>query len=580
MKLQILKLLIAALCLWGAQIQAANVTITTSVNKGIASITYGTDPHNYVSQYSGAPVFRAQKGTDTGKVYEPLGPPVLSTTNTPNDTITMSSPNVVLTVITVAGADGYGFNVKVLNNYPTDIVEWDLKLYTHAFEGLPTYDGTVSLSNGQNGYDINDALRFVFDDNTQVSNPWQCWFSSLIPISMHFSPKNYPQAWEVWFNADTNQPGIYCVTQIPAGKSLNFDTQMKFSATQPDPTLTAPTAFSLQKARWPMMVRQDLYPAHSIIGADWLASSPGAGAPPYPNNLNRWNNDPNLMLYDANGQLLAKSGDYSGLKKLASFMIGRIHWCNSRTKAAGGIGVIHWDLYDGQRYAQPGLSYKGDPRVSQVECPELWYSDANYPISVIRQVEEELDSDGTTHMYGWLTGIGLRASVWTGPPIGPNQRTYRTLDEGVQNLLDKIEIAYWAGHRLFYLDSFGPYNTPPQAYAVELIRQVMAVYPDILLIPESYGRDDMYSAGCPWKNTASSSPVVRQIWGTAYAMTRMQNSGTIDMRPGHPNYPATVALMHKMYTAGDCIIANSYSGTPTEVEQAGTIEAGIKNGTL
>ena len=65
-------------------------------NKGINSITY-EDTFNYVhSSYSSAPVLRMQKTGDIAKVYEPLGTPVVSTTNSPKDTFTMTSANVVL----------------------------------------------------------------------------------------------------------------------------------------------------------------------------------------------------------------------------------------------------------------------------------------------------------------------------------------------------------------------------------------------------------------------------------------------------------------------------------------------------
>jgi hypothetical protein len=569
-------------------------------NKGINSITYG-DTFNYVhSSYSGVPVLRLQKVGDTSKVYEALSAPVISTTSQPNDTLTMKSANAALILVWSVFEDGYDLTGVIQNNYPINAIDYDLKLYTHRFRNsIPTWDGTTKWLSNQQGWDINAALEIVFNDPGQSHNPWQCWSSSLGPFTCKFNPKNYTSTtpgWEIYLHADTDQPGIYCVRPIASGDSVKFNVQIKFSANKPDPTIVAPKAFSIQSNRWPMQVHQDRYPTRMGLGANWFCTCPPSGQSNAACNPNGWNNDRTLKLYDTDGKLCASKGDYTGIKQLWDFIKGRMLWCNYVTHKAGGLGVIHWDFWYGQKYTQPGLSYIGDSTISRSKCPELWYSDANWTsISsmFLTWMKYAYNGSSPPTFLGdhWLVGAGLRASIWTNAP--PKQRTYPDLTIGVKNLIDKIYPLYWAGHRVFYLDSFGPYSTPPQAYAVDLVRKVMVQYPDILLIPEAYSRVDMYSASYPFRDMtptrsnysgAGTSAQAPLIWPRAASMVRWQNKGDVQMNPSDVNYPATVEKFKVAYNpggvAGDCVLANCYSGSPTEFEQAMDIYHKIEIGEL
>jgi len=264
-------------------------------NQGINSITYG-DTFNYVhSSYSGVPVLRMQKVGDTSKVYEPLGVPIISTTAQANDTLTMKSANAVLILVSSVFENGYSFAGTVQNDYPTDAIGYDLKLYTHKFRNwIPTWDGSAKWPSSQQGWDINAALEILFNDPGEPVNPWQCWFSSLSPFTCRWNPKNYSSStpgWEIYLHAETNQPGIYCVRPIPAGGSIKFNVQVHFSASQKDPIVVAPKAFRIQSDRWPLQIRQDLYPTRMGLGANWFCTSPPSGQTNAPNNPNGWNND-------------------------------------------------------------------------------------------------------------------------------------------------------------------------------------------------------------------------------------------------------------------------------------------------
>jgi hypothetical protein len=166
----------------------------------------------------------------------------------------------------------------------------------------------------------------------------------------------------------------------------------------------------------------------------------------------------------------------------------------------------------------------------------------------------------------------------------------RYIGRGYADLTGKIDRC--TGWGSDYIDSYGPYNTPPQAYDPALLRQVVAAYPDILLIPEGKA-PYLFSAGYPWMDRVAtrqvysgsgSTPQAAMIWPTAANMMRVQNGGEFNMGPTTQYYQNAVAVMKTAYNkggpGGDCIIAQCYSGTPTEFEQAAAIWQGIANGTL
>jgi hypothetical protein len=576
----------------------APFTIALSIGRGIQSIRYGTDPHEYVHPSSTLPFLRA--GVDGGaKQPVPLTKVSLSTTVAPNDTLTLTDALAAIAKVVIwvkPGVDALGLDFSMSNLTSRIFTSWDLLAWKHNFHSQPKDESGTLWTFEDHGFDCNWPLVLQCED--QSINPWQLWYSDKNLFGMHFATYGElkPTEWDVYLNGDTHQPGLYTAIPIAAGATLTFNLKAHYYPSKQTPEMVVPGAYSIQAARWPYAVRQDLYSPRLILGENFMAQSPGGGDPIFPENLNRWFNDPNLKIYDATtGKLCAAEGDYTGLTTLRDKIIGRIHWCVERVIKAGGQGCIHWDLYDAQRWAQPALSYKGNPVISPTECPELWYRDASWPVSIMEQVTHEWKSDGVNHYPNFLVGIALRAASWSNPP--PNQSPYHSLETGVADLVAKIKFAYSAGARVFYIDSFGPGTlptggtTPPQAYAVELVRNTLAAWPDTLLIPEAYNRVDVYSGSYPWRDmfpSVKADPQAHLIWAKSAACVRWQNKGSIQMTPQgsthNPNWKNTVDEFKLAYDQGDAIQANCFSFTTgteeTEVEQAACIYRGLKEGNL
>jgi hypothetical protein len=284
---------------------------------------------------------------------------------------------------------------------------------------------------------------------------------------------------------------------IPAGTTFSFKLKVAFFLERPDSKVRALSSYSTQSERWPNQLRNDLFPARSLFGFNILAQTPPSGKNWPINNINGWAGDKNLQIYDTDGVLFAQKGIYSGLDQLGKKLCGQVRWANHvAADKCGAIGVIHWDEYWAGRWPQPGTSYVGDPSYSQVLCPEVWYRDASFPVSIAQQLavarwqayDPAVPSVPKQLSPSWIVGAALRGSVFTFPPA--KQRTYNSLEEGIADLVKKITPLYYAGYRAYYIDSFGPYRTPPSAYAVELLRGVMQAFPDVLLIPEAYRRFD------------------------------------------------------------------------------------------
>lgn len=582
--------------------------ITLSAAKGVSSILYA-DAFNFVhTAYSTAPVLRIQKQGDTSKIYEPLGAPVISTTTNPNDTMTMSSANVTMKVVVVTVADGYGFQVSFpVFAYTQAIVDWDLLLYTARFESqIPTWDGTTKWGNGNQGWDPNAALELVFDDQVAPTNPWQVWCSTFGPINVHWAPKNYTSTtpgWQLYITGSTGQAGYYC--EFPLAAGFSCDVNVLFSAVKPDPTVVAPSAFTIQSNRWPVITRRDLFPPKSLFGLNIFCQSATPGTPNPVQNPNGWNGATTTFnLYDpaGSGKLVAEmTGDESGLVALANWIVGRIRWCNHVTYVVcGGVSVIHWDLWDGEEYPQSGTSYVGDPRISRTQCRELWYRSATFPVPIIQQALDNLkwaynpaNPPQPIFCPNLMPGCALRASHWPSPAMytnpAPTQYSWQSGPDAVSDLSAKIDRIYWAGFRVFYVDSWGS-TLHPQAYTVDDLRTMMQLYPDILLCPESYDRQDMYSAGYPFRDkfpSLDSDPQANQIWpGNAHCLMRMENGSGVRMDPGvgllpppqNAPYLNAVRILQRAHDGGDCPLANCYSGvkqldgtSPTELEQVNTI---------
>jgi len=656
----------------GTLIQTPNVQIVLNVTKGISAINYqGT---NLVDSTSALPLLRIQKAGDTQKNYIALSGWTVSTTNSPNDTLSATSPSANLTVVAKPLVDGFNFKVTIaFSSSLGAVLDYDLDLYRHRFHVMPTYDGTVQFTNGDNGFDCNDAMYFICNDSGASSNPWQIWHATLVPTSFHFAPKNYPNpTWDVYFVPISKVSGVPDPILLPAvGGSLTFDVQANYSASKPDPLVAAPESISIQSARWPLVVRQDLFPSRSFVGLNVFCKSGGNPV----SNPNGWNNGASYNLYDpaGSGRLVAEmTGDVSGLQTLASWMIGRIQWCNYITYVkCGGISVIHWDMWDGEEYPQSGTSYVGDPRISRTQCRELWYRDANFPVPIISQCLDSLkraynpaNPSDPTYCPNLMPGIALRASNWptvngqpmplyTNPPL--TQYSLQSQADAIANLSGKIDRVYWAGYRVFYIDSYGN-SFNPLSYAVGPLRTVLASYPDCLFAPEAYNRADMYSCSAPFRDrfpSRSADPTASLMWPNSYCLMRMENytggnmyrsaftittavnsftvtvpsgSGilagmTIDGNSNIPAgatvasisgttvtmsvaatgagtvstwftsqyYSAAVDILKRAYnknnytgpgTAGDMILANCYSGSPTELEQAYAIYQRIASGAI
>lgn len=584
-----------------------NIAVTLSTTKGVSSILYGTDPHNYVDTSSTIPVFRAGLNGGT-KNYQALTTVTVTTTTNTNDTLTIvDSGSAIAKVVMVvsAGADSMQWNCTLTNLSTTNtITEWDLKAWSHLFEGAPATDGVNAWGQSDHGYDINAGQIMGFMDTVQSTNPWQIWCSddggiSAQPINFHFAARGstHPALWDVYFDPDTSQPGVYDVAPLAPGASYTWVLKTFYYATQQDITTVNPASYSIQATRWPMQVNQTKFPTRKGFGLNFFCSD-GSN---YTSNPNGWNNDSTMALYNSDGTLQASTGSYTGLNALWSFISGRTLWCNHITRNAGGIGVIHWDFWWGGRYPQPGVDYIGDPTVSQSVVPEIWYSDANFsPNIVTRWVNSAMQyayNGGNPPAYlgsSWMVGAALRGSLFhLGPPA--SQSTYPDLQTGINDLTAKINylIASPYNHTVFYIDSFGPFNTPPSAYSVDLLRSLMTSFPNVLLIPEAYSRADVFSCSYPWRdlqptrNTGSGSiftPQAPLIWNSAACACRFEKKGSIDMTPGSDNYPNAIALAKQAYnvggSTGDCVIANCYSGTPTEFEQIMALYAGIASGTL
>jgi hypothetical protein len=362
----------------------------------------------------------------------------------------------------------------------------------------------------------------------------------------------------------------------------------------------------------------------------------------------------NLKLINpATGNLFAQEGDYSGLQSFAQGYVSTMHFVTdvmmakagtggninkdysgynpSLVPAAGNkkafswVGAIVWDAYFGAEYPQPDPEYMGDPYGActpgqPAYCPELIYTDANFPVASIQQAGNALGtlSDGTV-VPGFRKGCGLRADYLVLSAQGyPSQRGYASvgdiefgkpgnttipnppdLTNHITNQCLKVKTAVGHGFTLFYNDSWGPFQTPPSAYSVEAQRAIMryaknGLGVDILMAPECK-RDDMFSASCPFMNVASGFtqfssekvfPNVRLVWPGAVGTVRYQNTADISMFPPgdtrhNPTlYAAAVAALRQLYQSGDHLMAEASSGTPSALQQSASIVNQIALGLL
>lgn len=251
---------------------------------------------------------------------------------------------------------------------------------------------------------------------------------------------------------------------IPPGGTDRWSVSLRFGPPGTSPDTLTEDLFRAFAQAYPSRLRwEDRRP----IGRLFLSSAHGSLQENYPTNPRGWFNDPQVDVTTEAGR--------------AQFRERLLQWADNAVQILQQMsaqGMILWDP-EGQEHPHM-ISYLGDPR------------------SLPPEMEPVIDEFFRRFTQAGLrTGLCLRPQRPVRPPYSDEvfQMSFTDRRDRLANLVEKIETARkrW-GCTLFYLDSNVDWYRDPvtipgaEGYSAmvddDLLRELTARYPDLLIIPE------------------------------------------------------------------------------------------------
>jgi hypothetical protein len=208
-------------------------------------------------------------------------------------------------------------------------------------------------------------------------------------------------------------------------------------------------------------------------------------------------------------------------------------------------GMVTWDI-EGEQYPQP-TTYIGDPRLFSKLAPEM--------------------SDIADAYFEKFRKAGFRVGVCIRPQqlvIEGNEVHQAAAADPAELMIAKINYAKqrW-GATLFYVDSNGePSNPMPP----EIFARVVAVEPDVLLIPE-HETLGYYGSTAPYNELRggwSSSPsLVREVYPEAFSVINIADG----------NMDADQAQLTQAVAHGDILLFRGWYPDPNNVKARAIYQA-------
>lgn len=295
----------------------------------------------------------------------------------------------------------------------------------------------------------------------EVGPPLSFGFADPLPNT---SPPVYPVLAFTGRHPQLREKWPFIDRPVPPGGTDRWLLSLRFAPSGASPDALVEDLYQAYARAYPFRLQ---WPDRRPIGCLFLSSAHGSLEDNYPTNPRGWFNDPNVDVTTAAGR--------------AEFQARLLQWANQAVQILRQMdaqGMILWDP-EGQEYPHM-TSYLGDPRSLPPEMEPV--------------IDEFFRRFGQA---GLRTGICLRPQRPVRLPYteGVFQLSFTDRRDRLANLAEKVETARqrW-GCTLFYLDSNVDWYGDPVAipgaegYSAtvddDLLRELTARYPDILVIPE------------------------------------------------------------------------------------------------